>query len=93
MCEATGDGEILMEYFSSVFTLEKDMKAWEFRDVNSDVFNGTHITEDKVLEVLKCIKVDKSQGPDQMHPRILWEAREKIVAPPSVCICIINNHG
>ena len=34
-----------------------------------------------MLEVLKCIKVDKSLGPDEVYPRTLWEAREEIAGP------------
>ena len=33
-----------------------------------------------MLEVLKCIKVDKSPGPE-VYPRTLWETREEIVGP------------
>lgn len=28
--------------------------------------------------VLKRIKVDKSPGPDQVHPLAIWEAQEEI---------------
>ena len=34
-----------------------------------------------MLEVLKCIKVDKSSGPDEEYPRTLWETREEIAGP------------
>eukprot|EP00061_Rhincodon_typus_P006866 g27941.t1 len=37
--------------------------------------------EEEVLEVLKCINVDKSLGSDQAYPRRLWEAREVIAGP------------
>eukprot|EP00061_Rhincodon_typus_P016461 g44690.t1 len=30
--------------------------------------------EEEVLIILKCIKVDKSPGPDQVCPRTLWKA-------------------
>ena len=55
-------GDILNEYFSSVFTVEKSMDVRELGEINSDVLSSVHITEKEVLEVLKRIKVDKSPG-------------------------------
>ena len=74
-------GEILNEYFSSVFTVEKGMNVRELGEINSDVLRSIQITEKEVLEVLKRIKVDKSPGPDEVYPRMLWEAREEIAGP------------
>ena len=71
-------GEILNEYFSSVFTVEKGMDVRELGEINSDVLRSVHITEKEVLEVLKRIKVDKSAGPDEVYPRTMWDAREVI---------------
>ena len=34
-----------------------------------------------MLKVLKCIKVDKSPGHDEVYPRTLWEAWEEIAGP------------
>jgi len=36
------------------------------------------IGSEKVLEVLAGLKVDISPGPDELCPRLLWEAREQI---------------
>eukprot|EP00061_Rhincodon_typus_P006953 g28114.t1 len=33
---------------------------------------------EEVLNILECMKVDKSPGPDQIYPRILQETREEI---------------
>lgn len=41
--------------------------------INSYIWKKVHIIEEEPLEVLKCIKVDKSLVPDQMYPRTLWE--------------------
>ena len=73
--------EILNEYFSSVFTVEKGTDVRELGEINSDVLRMVHITEKKALELLKRIKVDKFPGPDEMYSRTLWEAREEIVGP------------
>ena len=37
--------------------------------------------EENVLKKLNSIKTDKSPGPDQLHPRVLFEVRNEIVAP------------
>eukprot|EP00061_Rhincodon_typus_P006061 g26292.t1 len=70
--------ELLSEYFTSVFTVEKDMEARELEEINSDILKSVDITEEVVLEILKCIKVDKTLRPDQAYPRTLWEAGEVI---------------
>ena len=33
------------------------------------------VRREDVLAVLNKLKVDKSPGPDDIYPRILWEAR------------------
>eukprot|EP00061_Rhincodon_typus_P008815 g31760.t1 len=70
-------GEILNDYFASVFKVEKDMEDREHGEINSDILKNVHITKEE-LDVLKCIKVDKSLGSDQVYPRTLWEVREDI---------------
>eukprot|EP00061_Rhincodon_typus_P002059 g16509.t1 len=74
-------GEVLKEYFSSVFTVEKDMKTWELGEISGTVLGTVHNTVEVVLEVLECMKVDKPPGPDQTYPRTLQEAREEIAGP------------
>eukprot|EP00061_Rhincodon_typus_P007613 g29471.t1 len=70
--------EIFNESFSFVFTMEKDMKTCELREVSGDIFGTVHITVEEVLEVLECMRVDKLSGPDQIYPRNLQETREEI---------------
>ncbi|XP_072423905.1 uncharacterized protein [Chiloscyllium punctatum] len=53
-------GEILNEYFASVFTVEKDVEDVVCREIDGDVLISVHITEEEVLDILKRIKVDKS---------------------------------
>lgn len=64
MCGTAGDGKVLNEYFSPVFTTEKDMKTWEIGKVNGDVLMTIHITVKEVLNVLRHMKVDTFPGPD-----------------------------
>eukprot|EP00061_Rhincodon_typus_P002769 g18414.t1 len=71
-------GEVLNEYFSFVFTVEKDVKTWELGEISGDILGTVHITVEKMLEILDCMKVDKSPSPDQICLRTLQEAREEI---------------
>eukprot|EP00061_Rhincodon_typus_P009164 g32438.t1 len=64
--------KVLNEYFSSVFT----MKTWELGEVSGDILGAVYFIVQVVLEVLECMEVDKSPGPDQIYPRTLPEARE-----------------
>eukprot|EP00061_Rhincodon_typus_P016807 g45209.t1 len=59
-------GEVLNEYFSSVFTVEKEMKTEELGEVSGNILGTVRITFEEVLEVLECMEVDKSPGPDQL---------------------------
>eukprot|EP00061_Rhincodon_typus_P015194 g42732.t1 len=82
LCVETEEmGETPNEYFASVFIVEKDMNDRERGEINSDIMKNVLTTEEEVLDILKCMKVGKSPGPDQMYPRTLREAREEIVGP------------
>eukprot|EP00061_Rhincodon_typus_P003812 g21032.t1 len=74
-------GEILNEYFPSVFTVEKDVGDREHGEINNDILKHVYITEQEVLDSLKGIKVDKPPEPDQMYPRTLLEPSEVIAGP------------
>ena len=39
------------------------------------------IAEDGIAKILKKIKIDKSPGPDKIHPRILIEIADTIAIP------------
>ena len=64
-------GEILNEYFSTVFTVEKSMDVRELGEINNDVLRSVHITEMEVLGILKRIKIDKPPGPNEVYPMTL----------------------
>eukprot|EP00061_Rhincodon_typus_P008235 g30672.t1 len=72
-------GEILNEYFSIVFTVEKDMKTWELGEVSGDILGTAHVTVEKVLGVLECMKVENSPGPDQFFDEVTRKVDEDIV--------------
>lgn len=51
------------------------MKIRELANVTSDVLRTIHITVEDLRDVLRHMKVDKSNGPNQIYPRMLCEAR------------------
>ena len=72
--------ETFSKQFSSVFTTEPDtgeMPYFEER-VYDEAISNIDITENMVKEKLKAIKVNKSPGPDNIHPRALHEIKDSI---------------
>ena len=57
-------GEILNEYFASVFTKERDVLTGSVSEVSVDPLEKISITREEVLGLLGNIKTDKSPGPD-----------------------------
>lgn len=57
-----------VQYFSSAISVG-------YSEVNNNGAKRVHVTEEGTLDVLKHIKIDKS---DQVYPWTLWEAREEI---------------
>src|SRR3989442_876372 len=76
---------LLNTYFSSVFTVENLNSVptpIEMFSGNSDqTLANIHVTEDIVLAKLNKINVNKCQGSDQVHPKLLYELRNEIVKP------------
>ena len=62
----------------SVFTKEKDLVDDKSGNGCGDSLNHVEIRKEVVLGFLRNIKVDKSPGPDEIYPKILRDAREKI---------------
>eukprot|EP00061_Rhincodon_typus_P010992 g35677.t1 len=57
-------GEILNEYFASVFTQVKDMEDNTICVEHANMLGHFEIEKEVVVDLLKNIKVDKSPGPD-----------------------------
>jgi hypothetical protein len=76
---------ILSDYFASVFTNEPlgelpQMTPIEIHNELKDLF----INKDMVLKLLQNLKIDKSPGPDSLHPRLLFEIKESIYIIPVI---------
>ena len=78
--------EVLANFFSSVFTIEKDGN-WSLPEGPVRHNGLVNINESAVLNILGKINKTKSPGPDGINPRVLWEARVQLFLP----LCIMFN--
>ena len=74
--------EVLCEFFNSVFCIETDEKFEPIKDkICSYGCTPIIITEDDVLKRLNKLNVNKSEGPDLIHPRVIYEIRHELAQP------------
>ena len=77
-----GKAELLNNFFCSVFTKENTDNIPNLREQKLDsTLSEIEITIDQVRKKLSTLKVDKSPGPDGVHPRVLREAADELAAP------------
>jgi len=70
-CRDKEMAEELNKYFASVFTVEDVIDIPTIQESQGAEMSMVAITKEKELEKLKGLKVDKSPGPDGLHPRVL----------------------
>ena len=83
LCDDQEKSNAFVNYFSSVFTLEKDDVTERMENnpkINYNMLDLV-ITEKMVLDKLLKLKVDKSPGPDCLHPRLLREIANELAYP------------
>ncbi|CAJ0958837.1 unnamed protein product [Ranitomeya imitator] len=66
---------ILNTFFSTVFTVENEMLGEIPRNNENPILRVTNLTQQEVRNRLNKIKIDKSPGPDGIHPRVLRELK------------------
>ena len=79
----TDKAKVFLDYFSSVFTTESDQNNLPFFEKRNyeTVINDINITEEQIVKKLKKLKVNKSPGPDSVHPRVINELAETLSVP------------
>ena len=77
--------DLLNSYFSSVFTVENvsfiPKKISNFHIQHSQNLSDIYIDENLVGEKLNKINTSKSQGPDELNPKLLFELRNELCKP------------
>ena len=85
LVEDQKNAELLNGYFSSVFTQEDVSNIPEpkimFKGDNNEKLTELQVTPKEVLGKLENLKVDKSPGGDNIHPKLLYELRGALAEP------------
>ena len=83
----TGNKEkanLLSEQFSGVFIEEPEGESPPATPRYVPRLDNINITKGKIRKVLQRLKIDKSPGPDGIHPRVIKELREELLEPLSI---------
>ena len=72
---------ILQNQFCSVFTQEPKGILPSFPKRTNEIINKVIVTEDLVRHQILTMNLNKSCGPDEVHPRILFELVDDLSAP------------
>ncbi len=86
--QATSDqhkANALSDFYKRVFTCEdtKSIPNFDKRHVDS-ALEDINFTQNDIGDLLKELNTSKSQGPDLLHPRLLFESRSEISTAPFI---------
>ena len=81
-CTNYEKAEVLGNFFASVFVNESDLNLPSLQPRSSySQCKDPIFSEHVIFEKLNNLKVTKSPGPDNIHPRILYELRYELIHP------------
>ena len=75
---------VLADFFTSIFTKDPGSKMPDIEPKHVPVLNDIVITPELVKKKLDNLKVNKSPGPDLLHPRLLKELSDVLSYPLSI---------
>ena len=76
--------DVLADFFTSVFTKDKDSKMPDIVPKVIPELNNIVINPSIVKKILDSLKINKSPGPDKLHCRLLKELSEVLSYPLSL---------
>ena len=86
--EAGAMADLLNSYFSSIFTVENVSSIpnpiSNFDFTNSQIFSEISVDEKFVEEKLSKMNTGKSQGPDELNPKLIYELRNELCKPLTI---------
>ena len=83
--------EILNNYFASVFAEEGPEALPDFEERNfAEPLTNIEINETKIIKTIDKLKASKSQGPDQIHPKLIKECKDSLTKPLEILLKKIN---
>ena len=73
--------QVLSDFFKSVYTCEGDDPVPDFQGKFTEPLDTVNVSEEDLEKALKNLKINKSPGPDGIHPRILKELSHELAKP------------
>ena len=76
--------DVLSDYFSSTFITETLGATPNVDRKDVPRLGRPMFTKERIREIIKKLKRNKSPGPDELHPRIIKELMEELLEPLSI---------